>query len=124
MASLRAKEYLKEYERDRNSIFVGSIPEGYTEDKLRALFEHYGAIVKITIHQKPSDRNRKSGLRVSRLILLTEIVAGEPFLYGFIEYEDPLAAQHAIKAKVRHSHLLAFHQLIFDRISSLLMACC
>jgi RNA recognition motif-containing protein len=66
MGSLRAQEYLKEYERDRNSVFVGSIPEGYTENKLRALFEHYGAIVKITIHQKPSERNRKSSLWVAR----------------------------------------------------------
>jgi RNA recognition motif-containing protein len=65
MGSLRAQEYLREYERDRNSIFVGSIPEGYTENQLRALFEHYGAIVRITIHQRPSERNRKANSRVA-----------------------------------------------------------
>ena len=57
--SLRAQEYLKEYERDRNSIFVGNLPQDFTEAKVRGIFEHYGAIVKITIHQSPSQRNRK-----------------------------------------------------------------
>lgn len=57
--ALRAQEYLKEYERDRNSIFVGNLPQDFTEAKVRGIFEHYGAIVKITIHQRPSQRNRK-----------------------------------------------------------------
>jgi RNA recognition motif-containing protein len=57
--SQRAQDYLKEYERDRNSIFVGNLPQDFTEPKVRGIFEHYGTILKIIIHQKPSQRNRK-----------------------------------------------------------------
>jgi RNA recognition motif-containing protein len=57
--SQRAQEYLREYEHDRNSIFVGNLPQDFTEVKVRGIFEHYGVIVKITIHQRPSQRNRK-----------------------------------------------------------------
>jgi RNA recognition motif-containing protein len=57
--SHRAQEYLKEYERDRNSVFVGNLPQDFTEAKVRGVFEHYGAIVRIVIHQRPSQRNRK-----------------------------------------------------------------
>jgi RNA recognition motif-containing protein len=65
--SQRAQDYLKEYERDRNSIFVGNLPQDFTEPKVRGIFEHYGTILKIIIHQKPSQRNRKYILHIGRL---------------------------------------------------------
>jgi len=36
-------------------------------------------------------------------------VAGQSYLYGFVEYEDPMAAQRAIEAMVFVTHpLLSF----------------
>jgi RNA recognition motif-containing protein len=67
--SQRAQEYLKEYERDRNSVFVGNLPQDFTEAKVRGVFEHYGAIVKIAIHQRPSQRNRKFIPRIFSLTM-------------------------------------------------------
>jgi len=65
--SQRAQDYLKEYERDRNSIFVGNLPQDFTEPKVCGIFEHYGTILKIIIHQKPSQRNRKYIPHIVRL---------------------------------------------------------
>ncbi len=57
--SQRAQDYLREYDHDRNSVFVGNLPQDFTEDQVRGIFEHYGTVLKIAIHQKPSQRNRK-----------------------------------------------------------------
>lgn len=39
---------------DSSSVFVGNLPFGTTEDKLRELFGMYGRIVNIELVHKPS----------------------------------------------------------------------
>lgn len=39
---------------DSTSVFVGNLPFGTTEDKLRELFGMYGRIVNIELVHKPS----------------------------------------------------------------------
>lgn len=39
---------------DSTSVFVGNLPFGTTEDKLRELFGMYGCIVNIELVHKPS----------------------------------------------------------------------
>jgi len=81
--SERAQEYLREYERDRNSVFVGNLPQDFTEAEVHGIFEHYGVIVKITIHQRPSQRNRKFISLIFSLIMTHKICSWSAVLILF-----------------------------------------
>ena len=63
MQNQRAAQYLREYEHDRNSVFVSNLPEGFTESDFRMLFNPFGVVVSAVLFQRPSQRNGKFPVR-------------------------------------------------------------
>ena len=59
-------------------LYIGNLPFSVTEDELRELFGRHGAVVGVD--------------------LITERETGRPRGFGFVEMEDPAAADAAIES--------------------------
>jgi hypothetical protein len=96
------ENWLDRYGQDTRSIFVGNLPQRFTESQLRALFCTYGEIIQMTLFKNHSSRPGKSVpvCPASSLALLTGAAGFEYNVFGFVEYESPAGAQRAISAKV------------------------
>jgi RNA recognition motif-containing protein len=97
---------LADYEHDRNSIFVGNIPENFNEDNLRGLFEHYGNILSVSIIRSASSIQRAFLSLPTCLFLANEAADGQAYVYGFVEYDNPISVNNAITAKVSIASLV------------------
>lgn len=71
---------------DSNQLFLGNLPHSATEEDLRDIFIEFGQIVELRIHSKQANK----GMPGSRA----------PPNYGFITYENQMAVQSCLQAKV------------------------
>lgn len=57
LAQHPVRNYIDKYEVDHRSIFVGNLPQEFTERQVYDLFCPYGPIIDIQLHRRQSIRD-------------------------------------------------------------------
>lgn len=82
----RERRTSSNYNQEGNcQLFLGNLPTRATEEELRSMFQVYGKIVDLRIHNKPQQKNSNNRPVPN---------------YGFITFEDPVAAMKLQESQV------------------------
>jgi polyadenylate-binding protein len=93
------EEFLRQYEVDRRSVFVGNLPEEVTENEVAALFEQVGEILSVQVVRKEKPHGKVNLCNKITCRKLTRIAGIRAF--GFVEFARPDMPEQAVQKFVR-----------------------